>query len=51
MECAAPMAPGNGPYHLYVLHDADWEPTSDAQKVRPILGSVSPDELAALQRK
>jgi len=51
VECAAPMAPGNGPYHLYVLHDADWEPTSGAQKVRPLLGSVSPDELAALQRK
>jgi len=51
MECAAPIAPGDGPYYLHVLHDADWEPTSEAQKVRPLLGSVSAAELAALQRK
>jgi hypothetical protein len=51
LECATPIAPGDGPYHLYVLHDTDWEPTSEAQKVRPLLGSVSADELAALQRK
>jgi hypothetical protein len=51
LECGSPMAPGSSLYHLYVLHDANWEPTSEAQKVRPLLGSVSPDELIALTKK
>ena len=50
LECPSPIAPGDAPYHLYILHDEDWEPISEAQKLRPSLGSVSPAELTALKK-
>lgn len=50
LECPTPIASGDAAYHLYILHDEDWEPISEAQKTRPTLGSVSPAELAALKK-
>ena len=50
LECPSPIAPGDAPYHLYILHDEDWEPISEAQKLRHSLGSVSPAELTALKK-
>jgi hypothetical protein len=51
LECQIPVATGDAPYHLYVLHDPDWEPTAQAQKGQFATGSVDPGELAALKRK
>jgi hypothetical protein len=51
LECATPIATGNAPYNLYVLHDPEWEPTAQAQKGQFAVGSVDPAELAALRRK
>jgi hypothetical protein len=51
LECATPIATGNAPYYLYVLHDPEWEPTAQAQKGQFAVGSVAPGELAALTRK
>ena len=48
LECPTPIAPGDAPYHLYVLRDPQWLPAMDRQKDRPMLGTVSPAELAAL---
>jgi hypothetical protein len=49
LESPKPIAPGDAPYHLYVLHDPDWEPVAESQKSRPGLGSVSAAELTALK--
>jgi hypothetical protein len=51
LECPNPVASGNAPYNLYVLHDPDWEPTAQAQKGQFATGSVDPGELAELKRK
>jgi hypothetical protein len=51
LECPIPIATGDSPYNLYVLHDPEWEPTAQAQKGQFALGSVDPGELAALRRK
>jgi hypothetical protein len=50
LECIVPMAAGDAPYNLWVLHDKDWEPISEAQKDHPGIGSVGAAELAALKR-
>ena len=51
LECTYPIAPGDAPYNLYVLHDEDWEPTAERQKDWPTVGTVGAGELAALKRK
>jgi hypothetical protein len=51
LECNLPIAPGDAPYNLWVLHDKEWEPTSEAQKIHPGVGSVGAAELAALKQK
>ena len=51
LSSVAPIAPGEGPYILYVLHDREWTPTAERQGGSPLLGSVSARELAALARK
>jgi hypothetical protein len=51
LECMREIATGDAPYHLYVLHDPDWQPTAERQKDRPIAGTVAADELAALKQK
>jgi len=51
LESPAMIAPGDAPYILFVLHDADWAPTAQGQSGSLLLGSVSPGELAALTRK
>ncbi len=50
LESIVPMAAGDAPYNLWVLHDQDWEPVSAAQKERPGIGSVGAAELAALKK-
>jgi hypothetical protein len=50
LECSSPIAAGDAPYHLYVLHDEEWEPVAQAQKARPGVGSVGAGELAALKK-
>jgi hypothetical protein len=49
LECPAAIATGFAPYTLYVLHDAEWKPTSAAQSGRVLIGSVSPAELSSLR--
>jgi len=51
LESPTAIAPGNAPYLLYVLNDADWVPTVQAPSDILLLGSVSRAELAALMRK
>lgn len=51
VESFQPVAPGNAPYVLYVLHDKEFEPTSHDQTDRTLVGSVSPAELVALFKK
>ena len=51
LECATPVATGDSPYNLYVLHDPEYEPTAQAQKGRFALGTVGAAELAALNRR
>ena len=53
VEMASPVVAsfGDAPYALWVLHDAEWEPTSDNQKRSLLSGSISVRELAALTRK
>jgi hypothetical protein len=49
VECPTAVATGYAPYTLYVLHDADWKPTSAAQSGRVLAGSVSPAEISSLR--
>ena len=51
LECPTPVAQGDGTYVLYLFHDAEWKPTARDQGDRPLLGTVSARELAALARK
>jgi hypothetical protein len=51
LESPIPIAAGDAPYNLYILHDQEWQPAMDRQKDRPMLGTVSPAELAALNQK
>jgi hypothetical protein len=51
LECMNPVAAGDSPYNLYVLHDPEYEPTAQAQKGKFALGTVGAAELAALKRK
>ncbi|HTB13005.1 MAG TPA: hypothetical protein VK752_15595 [Bryobacteraceae bacterium] len=51
LECSNLIAAGDAPYNLWVLHDDQWEPIAEAQKIRPGLGTVSAAELAALKPK
>jgi hypothetical protein len=51
LECPTPIATGDAAYHLYVMRDAQWAPAMDRQKDRPMLGTVSPAELAALKQQ
>lgn len=50
LESPTAIAQGNAPYLLYVLHDADWTPTVQAQSGSLLVGTVSRAELAALSR-
>jgi hypothetical protein len=50
LESNVPMAAGDAPYNLWVLHDQDWEPVSADQKDRPGIGSVGAAELTALKK-
>jgi hypothetical protein len=51
LECFTQIAGGDAPYNLYILHDEDWVPTSEAQKFSLAAGTVDIGELAALKRK
>jgi hypothetical protein len=51
LESAMSFAVGDAPYNLWILHDEEWEPISEAQKNRPGIGSVGAAELVALKRK
>jgi len=50
VESPLPIASG-GPFTLYVLHDRGWQPISKNQPDHLQFGSVSPRELALLQKK
>ncbi len=45
LESFNPIAAGDSPYILYVLHDPQWEPTSEKQKSAPNIGTVAAAEL------
>ena len=49
LESFIPIATGDVPYLLYVLHDPQWEPTSEKLKSAPNIGSVGAAELSALR--
>jgi hypothetical protein len=49
IQSTIPIAPGDAPYVLYVMHDAEWAPTSQSQTENMLIGSVSPRELALLK--
>jgi hypothetical protein len=51
LESLAPFAAGYAPYILYVLHDAKWKPTAEAQLGRFQMRSVAPAEITALGRQ
>jgi len=51
LESFSPIATGDSPYLLYVLHDPQWEPTSEKQKSAPNIGTVGAAELSALNQK
>lgn len=51
LESFTPIAPGDAPYLLYILHDPQWEPTSENQKSAPAIGTVGAAELVALKQK
>jgi hypothetical protein len=51
LECRTSIAPGSAPYILYVLHDPEWEPTSQGQVGRLQIGTVAPGEIASLMKK
>ena len=51
LESFSPIVGGDSPYLLYVLHDPQWEPTSEKQKSAPNIGTVGAAELAALNQK
>lgn len=51
LESPVAIASGSAPYVLYVLHDAEWEPTAMNQGDRVQFGSVAPGEIALLQKK
>ena len=49
LECMSAIAAGDAPYHLYVLHEEDWEPTAESQKDWPAAGTVGVEELTAVR--
>jgi hypothetical protein len=49
LECSNEIASGHAPYVLYVLRDAEWEPTAQAQKGQFAIGSVDAGELTKLK--
>ena len=49
LECSNEIASGHAPYVLYVLRDAVWEPTAQAQKGQFAIGSVDAGELVKLK--
>jgi hypothetical protein len=51
LESIRSIASGNGVYNIYVLHEPDWEPTSDRQKDYPLDGSIDVDEVPHPVRK
>jgi hypothetical protein len=51
LDSSAPFTSGQVAYILYVLRDADWEPTAQAQRGHFQTGSVSAGEIALLHRK
>jgi hypothetical protein len=51
LESFSPIVGGDSPYLLYVLHDPQWEPTSEKQKNAPNVGSVGAAVLSALNQK
>jgi len=51
LESFSPIVAGDSPYLLFVLHDPQWEPTSEKQKSAPNIGSVGAAELSALNQK
>ncbi len=51
LESNTAITTGYAPYLLYVLRDAEWEPTAQAQRGHFQTGSVSPGEIALLSRK
>jgi hypothetical protein len=51
LDSSTPFATGPAAYILYVLRDAEWEPTAQAQRGHFQTGSVSAGEIALLHRK
>jgi hypothetical protein len=51
LECTNPVATGDAPYNLYVIHEPEWEPTAQAQKSQLAVGTVGAGELAGPERK
>ncbi len=51
LESFSPIAAGDSPYLVYVLHDPQWEPTSEKQKNAPNIGTVGAAELSAVNPK
>jgi len=51
VECPTEIASGHAAYNLWVLRDATYEPTAQAQKGKIAIGSVGVDELIALRRQ
>ena len=49
VECPQAIATGHAAYTLYVMTDAQWEPTSSRQKGELAMGSVDVEELEKLE--
>jgi hypothetical protein len=49
VESSVIIAPGGGPFFIYVLHDPEWQPTASAARGRVLTGSVAPEEITILR--
>jgi hypothetical protein len=51
LKCMNPIAGGDAPYNLYVLHDEDWEPTAERQKDWPAASTCRRHRTGGLETK
>ena len=50
LDCAARIAPGQGVYNVYVLHDASWRPKGDEAGAEYLIGAADQAESSSHKR-
>jgi hypothetical protein len=51
VESSAVIAPGGGPFFIYVLHESNWQSAAAAERGRVLTGSVAPEEIQIFRKE